>query len=70
MVKRRPGLAKGVSVNRAVMEEVDSDFSVQDSLARDYANLSSLARLLVPQVARRLKVRAKDVNAVGVACAL
>ena len=70
MVKRRPGLAKGVSVNRAVREEVDSDFSVQDSLARDYANLSSLARLLVPQVARRLKVKAKDVNEVGVASAL
>ena len=70
MVKRRPELAKGVSVNRAVKEEVDSDFSVQDSIARDYANLSSLARLLVPKVARRMKVKAKDVHEVGVASAL
>ena len=70
MVKRRPELAKGVSVNRAVREEVDSDFSVQDSLARDYANLSSLARLLAPKVARRMKVRARDVHEVGVASAL
>lgn len=70
MVKRRPELASGVSVNRAVREEVDSDFSVQDSIARDYANLSSLSRLLVPKVARRMKVRAKDVHEVGVASAL
>ena len=70
MVKRRPELAKGASVNRAVREEVDSDFSMQDSIARDYANLSSLARLLVPKVARRMKVRARDVHEVGVASAL
>ncbi|MDG6900714.1 MAG: ACT domain-containing protein [Nitrososphaerota archaeon] len=70
MVKRRPGLAKAASVNRAVREEVDSDFAVQDSLARDYANLSSLSRMLVPKVARRMKVRAKDVHEVGVASAL
>ena len=70
MVKRRPELARGGSVNRAVKEEVDSDFSVQDSIARDYANLSSLARLLVPKVARRMKVKAKDVHEVGVASAL
>ncbi len=70
MVKRRPELANAFSVNRAVREEVDSDFSVQDALARDYANLSSLARVLAPKVARRMKVRAKDVHEVGVASAL
>ena len=63
-------MAKAVSVNRAVKEEVDSDFSVQDALARDYANLSSLARVLVPKVARRMKSRPRDVNEVGVASAL
>ena len=70
MVRRRPDLAKAVSVNRAVKEEVDSDFSMQDAIARDYANISSLARLLVPRVARRMKSRAKDVSEVGVASAL
>ena len=70
MVRRRPELAKALSVNRAVKEEVDSDFSVQDAIARDYANISSLARLLVPGVARRTGVRVKDVNQVGVASAL
>ena len=68
MVKQRPELAKPVSVNRAVREEVDSDFSVQDALARGYANISSLARLLVPKVARR--TRSKGVSEVGVASAL
>lgn len=63
-------MAGAISVNRAVREEVDSDFSVQDAIARKYANTSSLARLLVPKVARRLKVKAKDVGEVGVASAL
>ena len=70
MVKRRPELVKAISVNRAVREEVDSDFSVQDAIARDYANISSLARLLAPKVARRIRARAKDVSEVGVASAL
>ena len=63
-------MAREVSINRAVKEEVDSDFSVQDAIGRDYANLSALARLLIPKVARRLKVRPKDVHEVGVASAL
>ena len=70
MVRQRPKLASAVSVNRAVKEEVDSDFSVQDAIARDYANVSALARMLVPKVSRRMKVRARDVNEVGVASAL
>lgn len=70
MVIRRPELVNDVSVNKAVREEVDLDFSVQDAIARDYANLSALSRMLVPKVARRMKVRARDVHEVGVASAL
>ena len=70
MVKRRPESAKVVSVNRAVKEEVDSDFAIQDAISRDYANLSALSRLLGPKVARRMKVRPKDVRVVGVTSAL
>ncbi len=70
MVRRRPESVNILSVNRAVKEEVDSDFSVQDALSRDYANLSSLARVLAPKVARRMRARAKDVHEVGVTSAL
>jgi len=70
LAKRRPELVKDISVNRAVRAEVDSDFSMQDAMARDYANISALARLLVPRIARRMKVRVKDVQEVGVASAL
>jgi aspartokinase len=63
-------MANSVSVARAVTEEVDSDFSLQDAIARDYANLSALARILVPKVASRTKHRARDVSEVGVATAL
>jgi aspartokinase len=70
LAKQRPELARGISVNRAVKEEVDSDFSVQDAIARDYANISALSRILVPKIARRMKVRVKDVQEVGVASAL
>jgi len=70
LAKQRPKLAKGISINRAVKEEVDSDFSMQDAIAREYANISALSRLLIPSVARRMKVRVKDVQEVGVASAL
>ena len=70
MVKPRPELAKTISVNRAVKEEVDSDFSIQDAMARGYVNISALARLMTPRVARRMRVRAKDVSEVGVSSAL
>lgn len=70
MAKKRPELATEVSVNRAVKEEVESDFSMQDAIARDYANVSALARMLIPKVARRTGTRIKDVNEVGVASAL
>jgi aspartokinase len=70
LAKIRPELARDVSINRAVKEEVDSDFSMQDAIARGYVNISALSRLLVPSVARRMKVRIKDVQEVAVASAL
>jgi len=53
-------LVKAQSVIGAVREEVDTDLSVQDALARDYVNLSALARMLVPKVARRTGTKAKE----------
>lgn len=70
MVKHGPKLAIGPSVARAVKEEVDSDLSIQDAIARDYVNLSALARLLVPRVAARTGKKARGVSEVGVSTAL
>ena len=70
MVKRDQKLAKAVSVTRAVRDEVGSDLSIQDAIARDYVNLSALARLLVPKVAAKTGKKAKDVSEVGIATAL
>ena len=70
MANTRPELARAVSINRAVKAEVDSDFSIQDAIARGYANISALSRLLVPSVARRMEVRVKDVQEVAVASAV
>jgi aspartokinase len=44
----------------AVREELNLDLSMQDALARDYANLSALARSLVPRVAKRTRRKVKD----------
>jgi len=63
-------LAKGVSVTRAVKDEVGSDLSIQDAMARDYVNISALSRMLIPRVAVRTKNRVKDVSEVGIATAL
>ena len=70
MVKHDRKLAKGLSVSRAVRDEVGSDLSIQDAIARDYVNLSALARMLVPKVAARTGKRARDVSEVGIATAL
>jgi aspartokinase len=59
LAKRRPKSVSGLSVARAVKEEVESDFAFQDAVAREYANLSALARVLVP------KVEAKSGQRVG-----
>jgi len=49
---------------------VNFDFSFQDAIARDYVNLSGLARVLRPKVAARMGKKVKDVNLQGVISAL
>lgn len=70
MVKHDLKLVREPSVTVAVRDEVDSDLSIQDAIARDYVNLSALARMLVPRVAARTGRRAKGVSEVGIATAL
>ena len=70
MVRGDPKLVKAVSVTQAVRDEVSYDFSIQDAIARDYVNLSALARLLIPRVAARTGVRAKNVNEQSVVTSL
>ena len=70
MARHDQKLARTASVTRAVKDEVGSDLSIQDAMARDYLNLSALARMLVPKVAARTGKRVKDVSEVGIATAL
>ena len=70
MARHDQKLVRGVSVTRAVKDEVGSDLSIQDAITRDYLNLSALARMLVPKVAARTGRRVKDVSEVGIATAL
>jgi len=70
LAKHDQKLAKGISVTRAVKDEVGSDLSIQDAMARDYLNLSALARMLVPKVAARTGRKVKGVSEVGIATAL
>jgi aspartokinase len=49
---------------------VNFDFSIQDAIARDYVNLSGLARVLKPKVASKLGKKVKDINDEGVISAL
>ena len=67
MARRGLKLVSPISVTSAVREEVNFDLSVQDALARDYVNLSALARMLVPKVGKRTK---KKVRVEGVITAL
>ncbi|HLQ21231.1 MAG TPA: hypothetical protein VK127_02870, partial [Nitrososphaerales archaeon] len=60
----------GPSLISAVRDEVNFDFSFQDAIARDYVNLSGLARVLRPKVAARMGKKVKDVNLQGVISAL
>jgi aspartokinase len=53
-----------------VKDEVGSDLSIQDAIARDYVNISALSRMLIPKVAARTRKRAKEINEVGIATAL
>jgi aspartokinase len=43
----------------AVRDEIDYDLSLQDGLARDYANISAVARMLQPRISEKL---GKQVN--------
>ena len=43
-------LVTGRSITNAVREVVNNDLSFQDSLSRDYCNVSALARIIKPQI--------------------
>jgi aspartokinase len=43
----------------AVRDEIDYDLSLQDALARDYANISAVARMMQPRVSEKV---GKEVN--------
>lgn len=45
-------------------EAVNSDLSVQDAIARDYVNLSKLARMIRPEVEKRTKKRVGSVEGI------
>jgi aspartokinase len=48
-----PKLATRISISSAVRDEINYDLSIQDALARDYVNVSALARMLMPHVEAR-----------------
>jgi aspartokinase len=55
------------SITEAVREIVNSDLSFQDSLQRDYCNISALARIIKPQIDHMLS---KDTSIESVVTAL
>jgi hypothetical protein len=55
------------SITEAVREIVSSDLSFQDSLQRDYCNISALARIIKPQIDHMLS---KDTSIESVVTAL
>ncbi|MDQ3853609.1 MAG: ACT domain-containing protein [Thermoproteota archaeon] len=55
------------SITEAVREMVSSDLSFQDSLQRDYCNISALARIIKPQIDRMLS---KDTSIESIITAL
>ena len=52
-VMKRPKSANK-SISTLVTEIIDNDLSLQDSLDRNYANISSIARLIKPQLEHEL----------------
>lgn len=50
---------KNITISELVKNYLDSDFSAQDSIARGYANLSALSRLILPSVEKRLSRKVK-----------
>jgi aspartokinase len=55
------------SITEAVRETVSSDLSFQDSLQRDYCNISALARIIKPQIDHTLS---KDTSIESIVTAL
>src|SRR3712207_7865171 len=55
------------SITEAVREIVSSDLSFQDSLQRDYCNISALARIIKPQIDQMLS---KDTSIESIVTAL
>jgi aspartokinase len=51
----------------AVRDEIDYDLSLQDALARDYANMSAVSRMIQPRIEERLGT---DVNIESVTTSL
>jgi hypothetical protein len=47
-------LATTGAVSSAVRDEINYDLSIQDALARDYANVSALSRMLQPRIEEKL----------------
>lgn len=43
-----------MTISSAVRDEINFDLSIQDGLARDYVNISALARMLRPRVEERV----------------
>ncbi len=60
MARTDPKLVTKTSISGAVRDEISLDLSVQDALARDYVNLSALARILVPRISERTGRKVKD----------
>jgi len=50
-------LVRRVPVSSAVRDEINFDLSIQDALARDYVNVSALARMLIPRIEERVGTR-------------
>jgi len=51
----------------AVRDEIDYDLSLQDALARDYANISAVARMMQPRIKEKLGT---DVNLMSIITSL
>ncbi len=51
----------------AVRDEIDYDLSLQDALARDYANVSAVSRMMQPRISEKL---GKEVNLESVTTSL
>ena len=55
-----PKLVKSGVISSAVREEIDYDLSMQDALARDYANISAITRTIKPKLEEKLRVKVND----------